>query len=306
MSDIKSVKDINGHHIEAFVNKLGGIENFVLGLRHDCDLILQPRFPKYFDKNGHGIPENLTATVCDSNKDYTLTQPDVLSNVFLAGCFVRAKNYLGDYLGRGMISYGSYQELVNIQVAKLKADESVANLLKGVWLPIIIPPMVIDDIGRSVETIVEAAGASYKDQYQNRKWENELKGKLAGNVTIIEGTRHDRLISQIAENSVVGIYFPNALQGFSVNAQREFVQRLPEGFSLTGAIEPSVALAMYPTVLAHGNKTPVYDCSALQYKPTYAEQSFYFGANDGRLEFDHKVGLIFENGTHSGGLLFVG
>ena len=48
--------------------------------------------------------------------------------------------------------------------------------------------------------------------------------------------------------STVGIYFPNPLQGFSVDAGWEQMATLPEGFILSG-IDIIIAMIMYPDIL---------------------------------------------------------
>lgn len=305
MSKLDVLKEMTGGQMAALIHKVGGLEIVQQILQGKVAITVADVIRKFFDKNGRSIPENLEASVCNPNSEYKLAQPEVLVNGCMAASFERVEKFLGDYLGRGMISYPDYQTQVNALVEKLKADEATANLLKGVWLPIVIPQTTFEDYGECLETVfLPGVENSYKDQYPKRTFTNYRKGELVGNVSIVEGSRHDRLVSQIAEAPVVGIYFPNPMQGFSVNAQREFAQTLPESFLLSGGFDTATAMIMYPSVLAESNKTPGYDCAAMQYKA--AGQSLGFGASGAWLGFGGEDGLGGACGGFSGGLLFVG
>lgn len=304
MSKLDVLKDITGGQMAALVHKLGGLEIVQQILQGKVVITTAEVIRKFFDKNGRGIPDKLKMSVCQPNTNFRLIQPEVLSNGCMATAFERAENYLGDYLGRDKIPFSDFRQQIIALHDQLQADESIANLLKGVWLPLLIPRMAVDDLGAAIETLAEAAGESYREKFPERTWINHRKGKLAGKVSIQSGSRHDRLISRMADGQVPAIYFPNPMQGFSINAQREFEQKLPETIALTGAIEPAVAIAMYPEVLAHSYNTPGYDCSALQYEST--GRSLYFKAFDDELRFGYGGSLVFANDDYSGGLLFLG
>ncbi len=304
MSKLDVLKEMTGGQMAALIHKVGGLEVVHQILQGKVAITIADVIRKFFDKNGRGIPENLEASVCNPNSEYKLTQPEVLTNGYMAAAYERVEKFLSDPLGRGMLSYGSYQELVHMLIERLKADETTANLLKGVYLPIVIPQLVVEDYGDTLETVfISGVENSYKDQYPKRTFTNYRKGELAGNVSIVEGSRHDQLVTKMAEAPVVGIYFPNPMQGFSVNAQREFVQTLPEGFLLSSGFDTATAMLMYPGVLAESNKTPGYDCAAMQFKSP--EQSLYFEATGGKLEFG-RDDLGLARVSSSGGLLFVG
>jgi len=101
---------------------------------------------------------------------------------------------------------------------------------------------------------------------------------------------------------VVGIYFPACLQGFSILAARETMAPYPEGFALSGALDISVAIAMYPEVLARDWNTPTLDCAANIWS---SDSSLCFDADDHRLDF-LSTGVQEADGTSSSGLLFLG
>lgn len=125
-----------------------------------------------------------------------------------------------------------------------------------------------------------------------------------GKVSILDGTRHDQLINRLAEGTVVALYFPNALQGYSINAGWEQIATMPEGCLLAGGIDTSVAYIGYPDVLGRDGKTPVLTCDALGWES--AEYSLCFHADDSDARFAYTDSLSDANDYCSGGLVFLG
>lgn len=136
---------------------------------------------------------------------------------------------------------------------------------------------------------------------------------MSGKVSVVDGSRHDQLIDRMKESQVIGLHFPNPLQGFSINASREQMSTLPpvrrsqsgeggEGFILSGMDAP-IAMAMYPDILARGYNTPGLDLAALQWQS--AGSSLYLGTHGDGLVFRGTGPLAFACGYYSGGLLFL-
>ena len=88
-----------------------------------------------------------------------------------------------------------------------------------------------------------------------------------------------------------------------VDAQREQMAALPEGFSLSGPIDTAMGFAMYPELLGKDATTPVYDCSAVQWQSS--GYSLNFGADDDDADFGSGSNLSDADDYCSGGLLFV-
>lgn len=304
MCQLEVLRNFNGGQIAALIKAIGGQEAVGRLLRNEVEVTLTEIVRRYFDKNGRGIPDKLQAKSCAPDSSFKLERPDILANGFLQTAFERGENYLGDYLGRDKTPFEDYRKAIVELWEKLQDDEHLANLAKGTCLPLLLPQMSIDDLGTVTERLVETAGESYKECFPDRTWSNYRKGALTGNVSTVSGTRHERIIAQMADGPVSALYFPNPMQGFSVHAQREFEQILPESVSLTGTIEPAVAMTMYPKVLAHSYYTTGLECSAVQYKSSV--QSLRWLALVDRLWFDCKVDLDNTSDWYSGGLLFVG
>jgi hypothetical protein len=188
--------------------------------------------------------------------------------------------------------------------AKLRSSAQLSNLLNCVHLEVVVPKTIVSDLGKSTKEFVAAAGISYQRQFPNRPFTNYRKDELECQVTIVPGSRYERLIGSIEKSSLVGIYFPNPIQGFSVHAQREQMSNLPEGFILSGPLDTAIGWVMYPDILGRDNKTPAYDCSAVQWRS--AGRSLYFEAGFGDATFGAGAGLRDAGSRCSGGLLFVG
>jgi hypothetical protein len=185
----------------------------------------------------------------------------------------------------------------------LRADQQAKNLLRGVHLPLTLPKCTVADYGTTLEeTFLPGVKLAYQAEFSGRKFVNHREGTLAGQVSVVPEPRQDKLLAKLAEGPVTGIYFPVALQGFSIPAAREIIQMLPEGFILTGALETAVALTGYPGTLSRDYQTPGLDCAANVWQsPGY---SLLFEAFDGQLEFGH--GYLFAFGYYSSGLLVLG
>lgn len=289
---------------EALLNLLGGEDEALAVLRGEKTLCIEAPGIKLFDKNGRRIPsKDLQNNVCDPNKDFYLVQPE----------FKKTKDY-ADRLLRFQeafhpgpcISAADFERKSRELLDEIKSIKSLTNLLKGVYLPIILPkPENYTDYGTTLEQVfLEAVESSYKQQFPNRDFYNYRKGELANQVSLMEGTRHELLVERMKQGIVYAIYFPNPLQGFSVLASREQMKDLPEFLILSGGFDTAVAITMYPDTLARNFHTPVYDLSALHWRsPDY---SLYFEAVGGRLDFGSGASRGGAGDRCSSGLLFLG
>jgi hypothetical protein len=116
---------------------------------------------------------------------------------------------------------------------RYRNSPQVANIANGIWLPIVMPKFEAYDLGAVLESYVEASRKSYSfETFESRnvgnpffrdarKFESYAKGKLAGQVSVVENSRQDRLIWRMKRGPVIAIHFPNSLQGCWLNASRE-------------------------------------------------------------------------------------
>lgn len=291
-------------NVEALVNKLGGLEvvekilsgelSFQIG-GEAVEIVKAVK--KLIDKHGRVIPaKSLQSAVCDPNRDFYLKQP----KIDYGQVMTRLSNYLQV---RVDCSAAEFERRANKLIEQLSADPRLSNLLKGVHLPIVLPQMPVDDYGKVLdEVFLTAVEKAYAAAFPGRPFNNYRKGDLAGKVTIITETRHEQLLAKMSAGTVVGIYFPTTLQGFSIPAVREQMASLPENVILSGGLDIAMAMAMYPEILARDFHTPGLDLAALQWSS--AAYSLYFRAHGDCLYFGGR-GLDAHDYC-SGGLLLLG
>ena len=304
-SSLEIMQGFTVGQIAAILNKVssGDLEKLEALLRDELEVELVKRILKLVDKNGRCIPvKSLTAAVCDASKDFHLVQPKLK----YTERFDRFQEVFS--LVNPTMSSAIFEARSEGLISLIRTNKGLANLLNGVYLPIILPKLEnFTDYGETLEEVfLPAIELGYKKEFPNRSFYNYRAGDLAGKVTIVSGTRHEKLIERMAQAFVVAIYFPNPLQGFSVFASRGQIAVLPESLILSGGFDALSAMAMYPDVLARDWHTPGYDLSALSWQSP--ARSLYLGADVGELHFVSRgsLGGAFDHGHCSSGLLFLG
>jgi len=274
--------------------------------RGEVKVSLEEVMKVLFDKHGRRIPEGLRANVCDPNRDFRFDQLELIGKAYYANGIKRLHDTLEVDTG---ISAKQLKREIEHLLAILRENSRVANIINGVWLPVIMPKLEADDLGTTLEQYLEAVGKSYTDVFPDRKFNNYLKGKLVDQVSIVDNSRHDQLIKRMRQGPVPGIHFPNPLQGFSFQADREQIVTLPERFVLSG-LDTVIAMVMYPDILAWNYWTPDLDLAALSYQST--ADSFYFEAlydvvvDEDELNFGDTANLAHAYNGFSGSLFFLG
>jgi len=264
--------------VEALINIIGE-ENAKGLLSGNISAEFKEVIKKLFDKHGRRIPEGLEANVCDANRNFRLNQPKLDEEVDFANRILRLHGCLN--IDTEVTAEQLKAETERL-LAKIRENSQIANIANGVCLPVVLPQLVTDDLGAELELYLAGVNSSYAKTFGDRKFYNHRKDTLANKVSVAPGSRHDQLISRMKEGPVIGLHFPNPLQGFSINAQREQMSTLPEGFILSG-IDTPIAMAMYPDILARDWNTPGLDVAALQWRS--AGYSLYFWADDDKLGF---------------------
>jgi len=285
--------------VEALINIIG--EETAKGLlAGDVLAEFKEVVKKFFDKHGQRIPEGLQANVCDANRSFRLDQPKLDMETDFANRILRLHGCLS-------IDTEVTAEQLMAETERLLAiimeNPQIANITNGICLPVVLPKLVTDDLGAELEMYLAGVNNSYKKAFSDRSFNNYRKGDLSDKVSFVDGSRHDQLIERMKEGLVIGLHFPNPLQGFSINADREQMSTLPEGFILSG-MDTLITMVMYPDILARDYNTPGLDLAALQWQS--ADDSLFFRANDGTLVFGVAGDLAYADGHFSGGLLFLG
>lgn len=302
LQEVKRYEDLAHYEWVSLATKLGGMDNVLAIIRGEKAVKIEDII-KLFDKTGRRIPpRGLQNAVCDPDKNFRLVQPGFKTMDDYAQRLLRFHQAFP-----GSMSVAEFEGKTKELVSEIKGNKLLANLLNGIYLPIILPKIEAKnfDYGTTLENMfLSAVQKAYEAQFPGRSFYNYRKGELAKQVSIVEGSRHEKLIEKIKQGIVYGIYFPNPLQGFSPFASREQISTLPGSLILGGGFDASAAMVMYLDVLARDFKTPGYDLSALYWQSS--DGSLYFGAHDDRLHFDRRANLGHAHGYYSSGLFFLG
>src|SRR3989338_1422511 len=288
--------------LEALMNKCGGWEAVQAVLRGEKEVLLQDAAPPLFDHNGRRIPPpGFKASVVDADPNLDFTHGGDTWN------YERRLSRLRDAFNLSTVGIGpvEFKDRTQTILEGLRAYGRVSNITEGAWFPIVIPEMQIADYGEALESqLLPAVERSYLDWFPERKFVNYPVGVLKGQVKIVHSS-HERLLALLNqdEGSLPAVYFPNSLQGFSIPADREQIDTLPNNVLLCGGVDTCVAMAMYPDILARDAQTPGLDMAALEWQAY--RHSLSFRARDNQLDFDLRhTTLAFKN--YSGGLLVLG
>ena len=245
------------------------------------EVLVEPVKQTLFDKHGRRIPpKGLNANVCDADYDYHVVQP---TQIDYAERLRLAHEALGsDVEETWWPSAEEFQQKTEEVLEDLREDEQCSQILQGPHFPICIPQMAVEDYGQMLdEMLLPAAERAYKRAYPDRKFYNHRKGELQGELEIWSGSKHEQVLSAVREGPVLGVYFPQALQGYSINADREQMAGLPEKMSLSGGLDTLFAWLMYASELLRDEKTPWFDMAALMWRGW----SLYGNAYGGNAEF---------------------
>jgi len=286
--------------IEALINTIGE-ENALAILRGEKGVKISDVVRELFDKHGRYIPRNIKSAVCDADYSWHLNQPSMRKEVDYTYRIMRLHGKMG-------VNTGFTAEVFQWESERLLAlignNKQIASITNGVWFPIILPKWKGT---HGLDTVLEdqylkAVGKSYKKVFPFRTFCNCEKSFI-NKVFIASSSRHTCLIERMKREAVIGIYFPTALQGYSVDASQECIGTLPEGFILSG-LDAIIGMIMYPDILARDENTPCLDLSALFWQDNRC--SLFFKAHDDKLEFDISFRQRDVHTWGSSGLLFVG
>jgi len=292
---LETLEGWDAGHVLALINAVGGSQNAIDIANGNKKVTLEDVILPLFDRHGRYISRNLKCAVVDANRQYKLKQP----KLDYAACLARTIKYYGAI----DMTPAKFKAKADELMARLKAMPGYGNVFCGVHLPLIIPKIIIDgDFGEFLEGfLLSAVEKAYKDVFPGRTFNNYRKGELKEMVDWVTESRYGLLMNQLVNGPTVAWYFPTALHGFSILADRELMSNLAEGFFLSGVIDISVAISSWCEVLARDGNTPALDCAANTWR---SERSLYFNPRDGGLYFDY--GCLYAHEDCSGGLLFVG
>ncbi len=291
-------------HFELFLNQLNPEEREAV-IRGDRKLTTEEVIRLLIDQNGRGIPAHLgiKSDAKDENAIFTIKQ---LTNNYgeIRDSYVEA---FADFPELKFLSASEFEDRSEKKKEMLLADGLISNLVRRAHMPIPTPYFVVNDYGKGKalqEIFLAVLEKMYKKHFPDRNFENynvELKKK----VRIIKNTGYDKFIAMMASGPDAVWYFPRALQGFSINAEREAMKILiGRSLALSGAISTSLAITGNVVEMVGSFNTPGYDCAAVSWGSS--DCSLYFEADDVGLWFSSAGSLGRADGSYSAGLVFLG
>jgi hypothetical protein len=206
---------------------------------------------RYFNETGRRIPTKGMRTFGQTpSYYYKISQPEIN----FASIFERQQkfNRISNKLTVDEFS-NKAESLLDI----IKKNDNYSNLLKGVHVPFVLEySSGEDDLGASLErTHLPNLKSAFNDRYPDSHFKAILQSnsELPGHVSLDPDSRYDELIDTGQRGSVVGWYFPQALQEFDIKSQRSQMKELPilDGakICLSGGVDICSALIGTPELL---------------------------------------------------------
>jgi hypothetical protein len=301
MSKSKVLETLNrfpSGKVLALIKKIGGpdvAEDILAGRK---TIRLEEAARKLVDKRGRFIPYELSSRVVDADSTYHLYDPPT-------DCDDRFIQMAEAFNCGSQISLSDFRERTYKVILRVRKDAQLSNLERGTYLRILLPQVPeTNDPGKVMEEVfLPALRKAYQQEYPTRNFIDYFKNKLVGQVSLFPGTRYDKLISAMSQGPVPAVYFPMALQGFSIPADREIMATLPEDVILSGGFDIAAAMVGYANVLARNANTPALDMAAWQwrsYSPCLSAHVDWLELNKSNLDATNT------NGGCSGGVVILG
>jgi len=213
---------------------------------------------KFFSNTGRRIPTSNMRVFGDIQKnyyridDYEIDYGTILSNSIKFGEVNQE------------IDPNYFQSACQNLKHKFEEDKDFNNLFNGVCVPFICNKKKSDDdLGRDLQDIElpnlqRAFNAKYPDNHFKAILQSD--SKLAGNIEIEQRSRYKYFTDVCKTSTIIGWYFPQALQQFDIESQRQQMIELPanKNICLSGGIDIIAALIGSPhLLLSESNYTPI-------------------------------------------------
>jgi len=156
---------------------------------------------------------------------------------------------------------------------KFQVNTDFRNLFNGVAIPFICKPIKsIKDLGGDLQDErLPNFQRAFNAKFPDRHFKATLQGDslLSGSITLDPRSRYQEFAQLCKENTVIGWYFPQALQEFDIESQRQQMVDLPNvgNLCLSGGIDIIAALIGSPQLLiSEDNYAPILSLSAYVHK----------------------------------------
>ena len=220
-----------------------------------------------FDDNGRRIPyEGMRVFNKVSLQYYKINQPKINFEEILSNSKRHAN------IDQNITLESFEQTCVDLK-KKIKENSLFKNLFKGVHIPFVCPRSSSEsDLGEELEKVaLPSVASSFKEAYPDLHCKATLQGgsQLSGRLGVTPDSRYEDFITIHKSKTIVGWYFPQALQEYDIASQAAQMKTIPvyDGLVLSGGIDISAALVGSPGLLVNENDYPPVLClSALKHE----------------------------------------
>ena len=219
-----------------------------------------------FDDKGRRIPfEGMRVFNKTSKWYYQIKQPEIN--------YERILNRTKDYSEiEDKLSSKAFERICDELKQKIQNTEGLENLFGGVHVPFVAPKIEdVRDLGEELGKVtLPAVANSFTSEYPDLHCKAILQGssKLEEEIRVNEDSRFEKLQNALRKSDVVGWYFPQALQEYDIESQRQQMKTLPmeDNLCLSGHSDTAAALVGSPGLLIHEDCYPPVLClSALEH-----------------------------------------
>ena len=215
-----------------------------------------------FDSLGTFVPtKDLKVFSYPSSGFYKYTIQDPSDSIYRLSRYMKfSKESLTDYIHKIYTS--------------IQSDLVFSSLLKGPWLPFVMPQSVNNDIGSRLEQeLLPVLHQSFTSLYPAQHFKAVIQDniQLAGRLLPRIKTCYQKFVASNQDSTLVGIYFPNCFNQYSVSSQISAFTRLPNlpthlNSCLSGPLEIASSLIGAPNFLIHSDSySPVLIASGSQH-----------------------------------------
>ena len=206
---------------------------------------------QYFDESGRrATQDGLRVFSSGASTYYRLTQPSLDYGLILD----RITRHQTIPLN---ISASEFKARADTLLDQLKLDSGYSNMTNGVCVPFVCRRALKDaDLGFELQSrLLPALQRAFTERYPDAHFKAVLQGnsELHGQISLHPYSKYDEFITACEEGPVVGLYFPQALQGFDVKSQQLQMHSLPAlstvKLCLSGGLDICTALTGIPELL---------------------------------------------------------
>ena len=222
----------------------------------------------YFSNLGRRIPyDGIRVFNQSPSQYYKLNQPEL-----------NYEKILTRLQQQGMVSNSflaeNFKSAAQSLLEVIACDNNYQNLLKGVHVPFVFSESNKNaDLGAALKThFLPSIQKSFNEFYPYSHFKAVLQSnsELPGNIKLALGSRYESFIEATQKGTVVGWYFPQALQEFDVDSQRRQITSLPDlqdaQVCLSGEIDICAAMVGSPQLLISEDfYTPILCMSAYEH-----------------------------------------